>query len=91
MKFKKTMIATFAAISLVTFAGCGSKSTENKTEKVPDQFKIIKKEDLSGASTISTIYDKQTFVMYAFTTRPNGGVNLIPLYNADGTLRTYKK
>lgn len=91
MKFKKTMIATFAATSLVTFAGCGVKSTENKTEKVPDQFKIGKEQRINNDDSIYTIYDKDTFVMYAFSVRSNGGVNLIPLYNADGTLRTYKK
>ena len=62
-------------------------STEEVEENLPIEFIYI-----SSDGTIDFYYDRDTKVIYAIThqgTNYGHGYAMTPLYNADGTLRTY--
>lgn len=46
---------------------------------------------ISQSGDVVVVVDNETQVEYAFVNNGRGGTAMIPLYNADGTLKTYSE
>lgn len=86
---KKIIISILLVIAFV-LVGCGSNDS-SKISATNDSHFIISYENEEHSQYIYTLKDKDTGVCYLLILKVGtGGSSITPLYNADGTLKTYK-
>lgn len=87
----KKKIVTFMALCLtILLAGCSSNKASNVNNTSENSYLVFISREALGGLYIHYYYDKETKVMYVGA-GDSCGFSIIPLYNADGTLRLYKE
>ena len=82
------------SVTMISLSACGS-NTSNETKTYNNNgLVIVSNQDISRTcGSLTIMYDPDTLVMYSVTIGGNGAATttspLFPLYNADGTLKTY--
>lgn len=92
MKNKKMLIVCLVFVFVFVLFGCANKSNNNAKANSNSNF-IVSREEKIGVHYIYSIKDKDTGVCYiaiASYDYSTVGSSITPLYNADGTLKTYK-
>ncbi len=93
---KKITLLVLLVTTIPLSVACSS-SNDNVKAETSNGFVIVSTQNVdngmsSGGKYLTIMYDPNTLVMYTITFGPNGDSYispLTPLYNADGTLRTY--
>lgn len=92
-------MATVVILLVVVFSlsACSADAANNETINTDNRLIVVSTQDISSGKAanskyVTIVYDPNTLVMYSVTfgaSSKSSPSELLPLYNADGTLKLY--
>ena len=85
------MAVVILLIVVFSLPACSTCATNNESINNDEMLSVVTTQWINNGHYVTIVYDSNTLVMYALTFGAGGSSPsaLLPLYNADGTLKLY--